>query len=150
MTIRLIMCYHSNIAKRASITRLDLHCQKMEFSITEQQIPMILRLVALLTLLQSRQLPTAKEKSNVSVEENENTSTDDMAQTISATGEVGWGMWAWNTMSSILPMEWDNDWSNEQHLAYSGHVIHFGLYVDDATITFKVCIKDSKPTISFT
>jgi vacuolar protein sorting-associated protein 13B len=68
------MNYHSNIAKRASITRLDLHCQKMEFSITEQQIPMILRLIALLTLLQSRQLPIVKEKSRASTEEDDSSS----------------------------------------------------------------------------
>jgi vacuolar protein sorting-associated protein 13B len=50
----------------------------------------------------------------------------------------GWGMWAWNTVSSFLPMDWQNDWSNEQHIAYSGHVVHFGFYIDNATITFKV------------
>ncbi|XP_008205594.1 vacuolar protein sorting-associated protein 13B isoform X1 [Nasonia vitripennis] len=137
MIIRLIMNYHSNIAKRASITRLDLHCQKMEFSITEQQIPMILRLLDLLSLLQSRQFPTAKEKSYVSPEESENVSQDELTQAAGSTGDIGWGMWAWNTMSSILPMDWDNEWASEQNLAYSGHVIHFGFYVDNATITFK-------------
>lgn len=72
MTIRLIMNYHSTTAKRASITRLDLHCQKMEFSITEQQVPMILRLIDLLYLLQSRQVPTNKEKLSVPMEDSEN------------------------------------------------------------------------------
>lgn len=48
-------------------------------------------------------------------------------------------MWAWNTMSAILPLEWDSEWSNEDRLAYTDHVIHCGFYIDDATITFKVC-----------
>lgn len=68
MTIRAIFNYHSNIAKKASITRLDLHCQKMEFSITEQQIPMILRLISLLMALQTKQFPVNKEKSATSLQ----------------------------------------------------------------------------------
>lgn len=73
MTIRLIMNYHANSPKRASVTRLDLHCQKMEFSMTEQQIPMLLRLVALLKALQSKQFPANKEKSLIALEERETT-----------------------------------------------------------------------------
>lgn len=45
---------------------------------TEQQIPMLLRLVALITLLQSRQIPTTKQNSNVPAEENENTIKGEM------------------------------------------------------------------------
>ena len=57
-----------------------------------------------------------------------------------ATDSTGWGGWAWNMMSSLLPIEWDNDWSTEQQMAYSGHTIHLGIYVQDATLTFKVFI----------
>ena len=51
-----------------------------------------------------------------------------------------WGTWAWSTVSSILPVDWDNSWSNDQ-IIQSGHTIHFGFFIDDATITFKVFIK---------
>lgn len=69
MTIRLIVNYHSNTARRASVTRLDLHCEKMEFSMTEQQIPMLLRLIALLMALQTKMLPLSKERSLISVDD---------------------------------------------------------------------------------
>lgn len=69
MTIRMIINYHNNISKRASVTRLDLHCEKMEFSITEQQVPMLLRLAALLLALQTKQFPPCKEKSSTIVNE---------------------------------------------------------------------------------
>lgn len=69
--IRLIINYHSNTARKASLTRLDLHCQKMEFSITEQQVPMLLRLAALIMALHTKQFPSSKEKSSTSVEERE-------------------------------------------------------------------------------
>lgn len=71
MTIRMIINYHSNTLKRASITRLDLHCEKMEFSMTEQQVPMLLRLAALIMALQTKQFPLSKEKSSIAVDERE-------------------------------------------------------------------------------
>lgn len=43
----------------------------MEFSITEQQVPMLLRLAALIMALQTKQFPSSKEKSLISVEERE-------------------------------------------------------------------------------
>lgn len=65
--------------------------------------------------------------------------SDDTSQiTGTATDAIGWGGWAWNMVSSVLPGVWDNDWSNEQEIAYSGHIIHLGVYIDDATLTFKV------------
>lgn len=71
MTIRMIINYHNNTLKRASITRLDLHCEKMEFSMTEQQVPMLLRLTALVMALQTKQFPPSKEKSSITVDERE-------------------------------------------------------------------------------
>ncbi|XP_026672531.1 vacuolar protein sorting-associated protein 13B isoform X2 [Ceratina calcarata] len=138
VVIRLIINYHSNTARRASITRLDLHCQKMEFSITEQQVPMLLRLAALIMALQTKQFPSSKERSLISAEEREDGTQDDTDH-IGGTGaeNTGWGGWAWNMVSSLLPIDWDNDWSSEQQMAYSGHTIHLGVYVQDATLTFK-------------
>ncbi|XP_076650338.1 vacuolar protein sorting 13B isoform X2 [Halictus rubicundus] len=137
--IRLIINYHSNTARRASVTRLDLHCQKMEFSITEQQVPMLLRLAALIMVLQTKQFPINKEKSLISAEERENNIQDDIIDHVSgaANDTTGWGGWAWNMVSSVLPIDWDNDWSMEQQMAYSGHTIHLGVYIQDATLTFK-------------
>ncbi|CAL7938023.1 unnamed protein product [Xylocopa violacea] len=136
--IRLIINYHSNTARKASITRLDLHCQKMEFSITEQQVPMLLRLAALIMALQTKQFPSSRERSLISAEEREDNIQDEIDLVIgTATDNTGWGGWAWNMVSSLLPIDWDNDWSTEQHMAYSGHTIHLGIYVQDATLTFK-------------
>ncbi|XP_039314180.1 vacuolar protein sorting-associated protein 13B [Solenopsis invicta] len=138
MTIRMIINYHNNNSKRASITRLDLHCEKMEFSMTEQQVPMLLRLIALVMALQTKQFPPSKEKSSITVDEREDVAQDDTNQVIgTSTDAVGWGGWAWDIMSSVLPVDWDNNWSVEQQMAYSGHIIHLGVYIDDATLTFK-------------
>ncbi|XP_015175870.1 PREDICTED: vacuolar protein sorting-associated protein 13B isoform X1 [Polistes dominula] len=146
LAIRLIVNYHSNTAKRASVTRLDLHCEKMEFSMTEQQIPMLLRLASLLVALQTKQFPIGKEKS-LNSETGEETGQDEISQIIGTITEaVGWGGWAWNVASTVLPIDWvtsgfadwDNDWSSQQQMAYSGHTIHLGIYIDDTILTFKV------------
>lgn len=59
------------------------------------------------------------------------------------TESTGWGGWAWNMVSSLLPIDWDNDWSTEQQMAYSGHTIHLGVYVQDTTLTFKVYTQEA-------
>lgn len=43
----------------------------MEFSMTEQQVPMLLRLIALVMALQTKQFPPSKEKSSNTVDERE-------------------------------------------------------------------------------
>ncbi|OAD58896.1 Vacuolar protein sorting-associated protein 13B [Eufriesea mexicana] len=137
IVIRLIINYHSNTARKASITRLDLYCEKMEFSITEQQVPMLLRLAALIMALQTKQFSSNKEKSLISVEEGEDSTEEDTDHVSrAAVDNSGWG-WAWNMLSSLLPIDWDDDWSAEQQMAYSGHTIHLVIYVRYATLTFK-------------
>nr|XP_031825790.1 vacuolar protein sorting-associated protein 13B isoform X2 [Nomia melanderi] len=137
--IRLIINYHNNTARRASVTRLDLHCQKMEFSITEQQVPMLLRLAALIMVLQTKQFPPSKEKSLIPVEERNGSIEDDIIDHVSgtATDINEWSELAWDIVSALIPIDWDNDWSMEQQMAYSEHTIHLGVYVHDATLTFK-------------
>jgi len=67
---------------------------------------------------------------------NINISEDTNQAAGTSTETAGWGGWAWDMVSSFLPV--DHDWSNEQQLAYSGHTVHLGIYIDDATLTFKV------------
>ena len=69
---------------------------------------------------------------------NINISDDTNQVTGTSTDAIGWGGWAWDIVSSVLPVYWDNNWSAEQQIAYSGHTVHLGVYIDDATLTFKV------------
>jgi len=43
----------------------------MEFSMTEQQVPMLLRLIALVMALQTKQFPPSKERSSIILDERE-------------------------------------------------------------------------------
>lgn len=54
----------------------------------------------------------------------------------------GWGGWAWNLASSVLPVDWEGDGLDDQEMPFAGHTMHLGIYLDDATITFKVIVND--------
>lgn len=51
---------------------------------------------------------------------------------------VSWAGWAWSLVPSILPNS-EDDWNKDQ-FNISGHTFQFGFYVDNASLTFKVCI----------
>ncbi|CAG9819390.1 unnamed protein product [Phaedon cochleariae] len=131
LTMHLLKHYHSATASRASTTRLDIYCNSMEFSMTEQQVPMLMRLLMLLYALQQKQLKPEG---------------DSVSESISGTSESrdnsenseSWTGWAWSYVSSVLPAPWDEEINDEQFSHQKGHTLHFGFYVDSLSITFKV------------
>ncbi|XP_043268199.1 vacuolar protein sorting-associated protein 13B isoform X2 [Venturia canescens] len=138
MVIRLMMNYNSTLAKCASLTRFDLHCEKMEFSMTEQQLPMLLRLITLINSLQTKPPGARSDKPAHSSEERGDVLQEDEDQVHGSSNDApSWSGWAWNTVTSFLPVNWDPDWSGEQQVAATGHTIHMGVYVDEAALTFK-------------
>lgn len=131
--IRLLRNYHGSSSKKASTTRLDVYCNKMEFSMTEQQIPMLMRMIMLLLALHQRQL-----KSTTDLTELASGSDGEDSQDVPSDS---WSTWMWRAVGSLLPAEEpDNDWSAEQQHTYRGHTLHTGFYIDHATFTFKVCL----------
>lgn len=53
-----------------------------------------------------------------------------------------WTGWAWSYVSSVLPAPWEDEWDHEELKNHSGHTLHIGFYVDQASITFKVYFSD--------
>lgn len=98
---------------------------------TEQQIPMLMRLIMLLMALHQRQLKSSTDLTDITGEseaEDNATSPDD-----------SWTGWAWRAASSLLPAdEPDDDWNSVHSDSYRGHTLNTGLYIDHATFTFKV------------
>lgn len=98
---------------------------------TEQQVPMLMRLMQLILALQEKEFKVESERSVESV--------GSLIENIEAIDtQESWAGWAWSFVPSILPSAWDEDWNREQEETVSGHVVHFGFYVDNATVTFKV------------
>ncbi|XP_034952254.1 vacuolar protein sorting-associated protein 13B [Chelonus insularis] len=146
--------YESSQNQRESVSRFDIHFNKIEFSVTEQQIPMILRLITLFMNSQSK-LYSGGGSSSTHSEKNDAIAkiTDDNligTSSISKTNipnnnsnnnnnnnNLNWSSWAWNTLSSFVP-DWGGDWSPEKSLDDVIQVMDFGIYIDDAIITFKI------------
>ncbi|CAH2007814.1 unnamed protein product [Acanthoscelides obtectus] len=131
MTMHLLKHYHSTSAKRASTTRLDIYCNNMEFSTTEQQVPMFLRLLMLLYALQQKKLKPEKQ-----------TDTQGTSASTSAADESefqeSWTDWAWSYVSAVLPAPWEEEDNSQQLESPKGHTLHLCFYVDNASVTFKV------------
>ncbi|KAH0999222.1 hypothetical protein HUJ04_005426, partial [Dendroctonus ponderosae] len=132
MTIHLLRHYHSATANVASTTRLDVYCNNMEFSMTEQQVPMLIRLLTLLYALQQKHLKPEVEHNA----DGAGSSTDNSGESLEA--GATWTGWAWSYVSSVLPAPWEDEWDQEDMESPRGHTLHVGLYVDRASITFKV------------
>lgn len=50
-----------------------------------------------------------------------------------------WAGWAWSLVPSILPTSWEEEWNQQRQSSPPGHTVHIGIYVDYASLTFKVC-----------
>lgn len=100
---------------------------------TEQQVPMLMRLVQLAIALQAKEF---KVETETQVEASNSTLMENVENIID--GQESWAGWAWSFLPSILPSAWDEDWNHDQEDTVSGHLVHVGFYVDNATVTFKV------------
>jgi vacuolar protein sorting-associated protein 13B len=80
MELHLLRSYHNATAKRVSVTRVDIHCGKMDFSLTEQQVPMLMRLVLLGLALHGKEL---RPKQSPSAEQDLDPIQDPVAVTVS-------------------------------------------------------------------
>lgn len=138
LELRFMRRYHNATVKQASTTRIDIHCNSMEFSMTSQQFPMLMRLLVLAQTLQSHEL----KKQNMA---NNGESSTQSEETVEESQQVGWAGWAWSLVPSILPT-WDEDWSDEQQVMNLGHTTHIGVFVDNALFSFKVSESSSEKT----
>lgn len=92
---------------------------------------MLMRLLQLAIALQEKEFKTETE-----THAEPSGSLIDISEPMES--QESWAGWAWSFVPSILPSTWDEDWSREQEQTVSGHVVHVGFYVDNATVTFKV------------
>lgn len=99
---------------------------------TEQQIPMLMRLIMLLLALQQRQLKSATD---VPLIEDEYDDDDDN----SVAPDDSWTGWAWRAASSLLPAdEPDEEEASIHSETHKTAKMNIGFYIDHASFTFKV------------
>lgn len=82
MELHLLRSYQNATAKRVAMTRADIHCGRMDFSLTEQQVPMLMRLALLAIALHGKEL---RQEQSQNVEQDLDIMQDSVPVTV--TGE---------------------------------------------------------------
>lgn len=80
MTLRLSRTYPSINASRASTTRLDILCKQMAFTLSEPQIPMLMRLITLGLALSRKQFTSQEMDSSLNEEGTDGSENDNMCK----------------------------------------------------------------------
>ncbi|XP_045475296.1 vacuolar protein sorting-associated protein 13B [Harmonia axyridis] len=129
MTMHLLRMYHSASASRSSTTRLDIYCNSLEFGMSEQQLPMFIRLILLCFALKKKKREEDHEPNIQNSPSTEIRDNNDNTDT--------WTGWAWSYVSAVLSEPSNEEWTNQQN-EEKGHILHIGFYIDKASVIFKV------------
>ena len=154
------------------VTRFDVRSQQLEFSITDTQLPMFLRIVNLALALQNGDLERLKRSAQAAAQETGDTNDPDdpggggggQATASHDDGECeegggeSWSGWAWNMGSSVgnvlLPIYWEDEDGSEAGgsgdvimAIKKDRVVHFGFYIDSASLVLKLTEKQKEKNL---
>ncbi|TRY71636.1 hypothetical protein TCAL_05294 [Tigriopus californicus] len=135
-------CYDSINSKIPRVSRYEIKCPKLDFSLTDTQIPMFMRILRLMFALYYGEIAQRNRKRI----EHELEDDTDMPEVLEdGGGGDSWTGWAWNVGSSmgsaLLPIYWDDE---ELDLdvppldAKRDKVLHMGVFIDHASLVFKL------------
>ncbi len=151
-------CYDAPHAKVPSVTRYEVRCRRLDFSLTDTQVPMFLRIASLALALYYGQISRkgrrrGKGLAGDGAREGAGTGEDgdekDSEGERSSQHESSWSGWAWNMGSSVgsalLPIYWEDDDAGEYEAGAASAkvdvkrdmVFHSGVFVDFASLTLK-------------
>ncbi|XP_065557118.1 intermembrane lipid transfer protein VPS13B-like isoform X2 [Artemia franciscana] len=136
---RLYMQYNSAYSVEPHTYRMDFFCNKLDFSMSDSQLPMFIRLLDLAYALHSGYFSSKKTQETVDEdeyeEEGEEQSQDD-----------SWAGWAWSYVPPLNPFAYGTtpeicpeDLMTNQR----SKVFNFGLYVEHISVTFKTTVGQS-------
>nr|CAD7196002.1 unnamed protein product [Timema douglasi] len=149
LELHLLRNYFTTSSKLASLFRVDVHCQRMDFSLTEQQVPMLMRLIRLAIALHGKELrpdPSQNAQKDETVEQDVDMELEENDPDEATESWVGW---AWNWIPAVVPLNWD-DGSNSggQYQEFTNHTVHTGFYVEQASISLKAQLLEKSPAIA--
>ncbi|QQP35289.1 Uncharacterized protein FKW44_023462, partial [Caligus rogercresseyi] len=141
LKVHVAWIYDSLNAKSPRVSRFEMLCPKLEFSVTEIQLPMLLRLFHLGLALYFGKINEGSS-ATVAAREEDHPLNEGQFE-----GEEGasWSGWAWDVGttvgSALLPIYWDDedeDSLEERRMSSRDRVLHLGLYVDTASVDLKL------------
>jgi vacuolar protein sorting-associated protein 13B len=164
LSVHAAWIYDSLNAKVPRTSRYDFRSSQMDFSLTDTQLPMFLRILHLMLALYYGDIQEqvadaeAQKQQDFAIEmpsDEEFIREDTTDEKASAAALSSWSGWAWNVGSSVggalLPIYWEDE-DEDENLDMAGgqrksfipirdRTVHLGLYVDVASLVFKLTEK---------
>lgn len=122
---RMIRKYNLTTAHLDSITRVDLFTENIDFKISVQQFPMLIRMYLLVQML--REFHTNLNSGHRSGQD----AATGSGQTVDFI-DGSYTTWIWNMLPEIFPVSIE-----EERLDTHGHIFHNGFYAKNINITLK-------------
>ncbi|XP_014791410.2 intermembrane lipid transfer protein VPS13B [Octopus bimaculoides] len=151
LSCRMHLTYQSPHSKLPLITKVNILCEKLDVSLTDLQLPLVVRLIELCLALYygTLQLPNEDSDSNVEPDSQEvfrQSAVLAESQEESAFSEYddqGWASWAWSFVPQILPEDYEEEEEEEDSLNKprkkpSPAVLCIGFYIKNASVMLKL------------
>ncbi|XP_033123358.1 vacuolar protein sorting-associated protein 13B-like [Anneissia japonica] len=150
LDIRILSTYGHLNSKRASAIKLSLHCNELNMSLSDQQLPMFIRVVQLVLALYYGEidLPGKEDNDDGSTKNDEKVNPSDAITDGNAVSSEfgpeehppGWMAWAWSYVPELISYEDDEDPDNEgtTNRKPPTTTLSIGMYCSTASITFKM------------
>lgn len=144
----------NNFDQQLKLIRLNFYCRKFDVSITDQQLPMVIRFVELIQAIVNGDLnlPQSQEHNQLGLQVTENIShglkiVEQLKNTIEpemSETQQGWMSWAWSYVPSVSSLITESSELNNSSNIDSNdiHVI-IGCYFDQFNIAFKLTQQNS-------
>ncbi|XP_014673464.1 PREDICTED: vacuolar protein sorting-associated protein 13B-like [Priapulus caudatus] len=143
LTCRMLMQYDGDYARAPVVTAVNLHCDELQFSVSDAQLPMLIRLTQLVVAMYYGLLPAQLRKREIEKElaekKHEHPPQLQELEEQLATKDQGWAGWVYSYVPAILPTDDDDNGSQpDTSHRFSPATFIFGAYVARATILFKL------------
>ncbi len=145
LSVRMSSTYLNTKGVRASKLHLDFLFPKLDFSLSDQQVPMFIRLFKLALALylgdfKPRYNGTETEYADGASEAapgNPNDPGDDEGDNAPSNTQ-SWAGWAWGYVPAILPLYWEEEASDGVDVpSERERQVHLGIHVERLSWTFK-------------
>nr|XP_015924478.2 vacuolar protein sorting-associated protein 13B isoform X2 [Parasteatoda tepidariorum] len=140
-TWRMYNLYDSVYSKYPKLTRIHMYCDNLEFSLTDQQLPMFLRLLYLCVYLHNKSNLSNQESRHVNDSNeimgslmNESSSFEENAN------EESWGSWAMSFVPDvglILGSSTNEEQEKESNILKSKKIFQFGIFIGKTSCVLK-------------
>ncbi|GAB1597682.1 vacuolar protein sorting-associated protein 13B-like [Argonauta hians] len=153
LSCRMHLTYQSAHSKLPLITKVNILCEKLDVSLTDLQLPLVVRLIELFLALYygTLQLPNEDNDSNVEPDshqvfrQSEALTQNQEESPTSEYDDQGWASWAWSFVPQILSEDYeeeeeeeDGDTLHRRRKKPSPAVLCIGFYINNASVMLKL------------